>query len=193
MGVIKQWFYRLIFPWSHLAVTHVLPSSLIFTSSPYDIDAGVKKPGKLWEQQGTVISSRQTLCHFHKSSPARWPCIGLHYFKHQIVVKITIILICEIWKRPYLLNREKKKWKQETTIYFSWLSCFPISLAIVITLPSKFTTWSGGVGTNFIIFEDLQGQAKKALIGKLRTGCGCFYMVDTTGTWDEDLFFPPGW
>lgn len=106
--MIKHWFYRLTPPLISLTVTHFLPS-LIFTPSPYDIDAGVKKPRKLWELQGTVISSRQALCHFHKSSPARWPCIGLHYFKHQIVLKITIILICEIWKRPYLLSREKEK------------------------------------------------------------------------------------
>lgn len=122
--------------------------------SSSDIDAGVKKPGKLWEQQETVISSRQTLCHFHKSSPARWPCIGLHYFKHQIVLKITIILICEIWKRPYLLNREKEKNENKKPqftflcVLVSYFSCYcNLSAQQIYNLE-----WGSGVGTNFIIF-----------------------------------------
>ena len=110
------------FPLISLSCHSLFPSS-VFTPSPFDIDAGVKKPGKLWEQPGTVISSRQTLCHFHKSSPARWPCIGLHYFKHQIVLKITIILICEIWKRPYLVNGEQGEGREnkKPQLTFLWL------------------------------------------------------------------------
>lgn len=113
-----------------------------------------KRKRKLCEQQGIVISSRQTLCHFHKSSPARWPCIGLHYFKHQIVLKITIILICEIWKRPYLLNRgqgknENKK-PQFTFLCLlgSYFSCYCNLCAQQIYNLGE--TWGGG--TNFINF-----------------------------------------
>lgn len=44
------------------------------------------------------------------------------------------------------------KTRNHNLLFFAFL--LPISLAIVISLPSKFTTWSGGRGwaTNFIIF-----------------------------------------
>lgn len=127
---------------------------------------GLKKPRKLWEQQGTVISCRRTLCHFHKSSPARRPCIGLHYCKHQIVLKITIILICEIWKRPYLLNKEKEK-NENKKPQFTFLCLLASYFSCYCNLSAQQIhnlEWGSGVGDKLHhFFEGLQGQAKKAL------------------------------
>lgn len=126
-----------------------------------------KKKRKLCEQQGIVISSRQTLCHFHKSSPARWPCIGLHYFKHQIVLKITIILICEIWKRPYLLNRgqEKNENKKPQFTFLcllgSYFSCYCNLCAQIYNLGEM---WRGGHELHQFLRVCVQGQAQKALL-----------------------------
>lgn len=148
------------------------------------------------EQQGIVISSRQTLCHFHKSSPARWPCIGLHYFKHQIVLKITIILICEIWKRPYLLNRGQGKNENKKPQFTfpcllgSYFSCYCNLCAQIYNLGE---TWGGGTQTSSI-FEGLcAGASTEGLIGKLRIGCGCLYWVEAAGSWGEILFSLQDW
>lgn len=154
-----------------------------------------KKNRKLCEQQAIVISSRQTLCHFHKSSPARWPCTGLHYFKHQIVLKITIILICEIWKRPYLLNRgqgknENKK-PQFTFLCLlgSYFSCYCNLCAQIYNLGE---TWGGAQTSS--IFEGLcAGASTEGLTGKLRIGCGCLYWVEAAGPWGEILFSLQDW
>lgn len=96
----------------------------------------------------------------------------------------------------YLLNREKEKnenKKPQFTFlclhvsYFFSCYCNPSAQQIYNL------EWGSGVGTNFIIFWGSTGASKTGLMRKLRTGCGCFYMVDTTGTWDEILFSLQEW
>lgn len=65
------------------------------------------------------------------------------------------------------------------------LHCFTFlssgSLAIVISPPGKFTTWSWGWGQASPLGRGSTEASKEGLIGKLRIGCGYFSMADTTG------------
>lgn len=54
------------------------------------------------------------------------------------------------------------KTRNHNLLFFA--SLCSVSLAIVISLPSKFTTWSGGWGPTSSFFQGPQGQAQKALL-----------------------------
>lgn len=64
-------------------------------------------------------------------------------------------------------------------IYLSWLSCFLLSLAIVISLPSKFKTWSGYKLHQFL--RVYRGKPRRPY-WKAEDWVWLFLMMGTTGT-----------
>lgn len=116
---------------------------------------------------------------------------GLHYFRHQLVVKITSILIQEVWNRPYLLSREK--WRGKIHIFFFSLLSFSVSSVIVITFPGVGVGWESLSFCLFVAVFCCGGGCLRDAAGKPRrphwklgmSQVVCKWMVYTTGVWEE--------